>query len=1147
MKGDFSRLRFDPARHVDAVLLQQGRPLLDADWNEQVAIERHRRETGTRDLVGDHGVPAEGGGFAIAARAALAFDGRDDYVSVVEPGSLTGAGLGAFTFEAWVSPRSGAGAAGGTIAACVRDFEPGEWLLGVEADGRISYKQVVAQPAAGESDLDGVAMSNVLSDVALRFDVFSHVALTVGPEGVAVYVDGDLAAHAPGITPPPGGPALRPLVLGALLRRGVGARHFAGQLQDVRVWSLARTEDDIQRDRRRALLRDEPGLMLYWPFEAPENGIVPDASGHGNDGQLGGGQPESMPGWVLRDLGIGRGRLYLDGILVENEERRWLSNQPDLPGAALPERTAGTQRFLVYLDVWKRHLSYLEDPTLREVALAGPDTTTRERVVWQVKVLPLAADGAGHADSWMLDWYGWVGLAEQSGRLRARRDPLATPGLGNQLYRVEVHHGDDGGSATVAEPLPTNGHVRVDDWNVDGLEWRVGEPVELFDALEASAHGRRWVTELVAVDSVSRTLTLAAPPGDVGAYRQPRLRRAATFKWSRENGSISFGVAHLDAVAGVATLFDLGHDEFALGEGDWVELADDASVLQRRPAPLCRVVAIDRARKTVKLSGVPSDGTGQDPSLHPVLRRWDQPGDDGTPPLATGVLAAQPGTWITLEDGVQVWFEGDGPYRTGDFWTIPARALGEDVEWPRDARGPLPRPPHGVRHHYAPLALVTVDDDHTTVMDYRQPFQSLTALTRGLTSFMQRSGDTVAGPLGVQGRLSVGGDLVVAGRIEAQLPPAAVGAEQIAPGAVTSEKLGADVGLVPAGCAILGPSPEPPPGFVYTGSSVSAGNPAWRRTLEVEGAGGVAAATVGGLIYVVAESGQLWAYDPASDQLVERSRMERGRTGSAVAAVGGRIYVVGGFDQVGKPVGTVAEYDVRADAWATRAPMPTPRGNLAAVGLGDRLFAIGGEVLGRLGPASSAVVEVYAPRSNSWTHAAPMPTPRSRLAATAARGKIVAVGGVRSALIPGRAPSLVARNEEYDPAANRWTRREPLRVARAGLAAAEHDGRIVVVGGDRALSLAGNGTVGSRQHEEYDPASDEWLDMPPLPAARAGWSLVSVGGTLFGVGRVPHHGRQGHGEAVIELVAQTLYVHRRETSGRAPAAEPEALFETPIR
>src|SRR5581483_11372761 len=154
-------------------------------------------------------------------------------------------------------------------------------------------------------------------------------------------------------------------------------------------------------------------------------------------------------------------------------------------------------------------------------------------------------------------------------------------------------------------------------------------------------------------------------------------------------------------------------------------------------------------------------------------------------------------------------------------------------------------------------------------------------------------------------------------------------------------------------------------------------------------------------IYVVAESGQLWAYDPASDQLVERSRMERGRTGFAVAAVGGRIYVVGGFDQVGKPIGTVAEYDVRADAWASRA-----------------------------------VVEVYAPRSNSWTHAAPMPTPRSRLAATAARGKIVAVGGVRSALIPGRAPSLVARNEEYDPAANRWTRREPLRVARAGLAAA---------------------------------------------------------------------------------------------------------------
>ena len=42
MKGDFSRQTFDPKKHYSAVLMQQGRVQLDADWNEQHAIDRHR-------------------------------------------------------------------------------------------------------------------------------------------------------------------------------------------------------------------------------------------------------------------------------------------------------------------------------------------------------------------------------------------------------------------------------------------------------------------------------------------------------------------------------------------------------------------------------------------------------------------------------------------------------------------------------------------------------------------------------------------------------------------------------------------------------------------------------------------------------------------------------------------------------------------------------------------------------------------------------------------------------------------------------------------------------------------------------------------------------------------------------------------------
>ena len=69
MKGDFSRLTFRPQRHYMRVLQQQGRPQLDADWNEQVAILLHRLQTLTADLTGGSeshaGAPSGIAGFEI--------------------------------------------------------------------------------------------------------------------------------------------------------------------------------------------------------------------------------------------------------------------------------------------------------------------------------------------------------------------------------------------------------------------------------------------------------------------------------------------------------------------------------------------------------------------------------------------------------------------------------------------------------------------------------------------------------------------------------------------------------------------------------------------------------------------------------------------------------------------------------------------------------------------------------------------------------------------------------------------------------------------------------------------------------------------------------------------------------------------------
>ena len=78
------------------------------------------------------------------------------------------------------------------------------------------------------------------------------------------------------------------------------------------------------------------------------------------------------------------------------------SAQPYLPQPA--ELKPGP--FIVYLDVWERFLTYIEDEdrttaelrqSIREVALGGPDTAARSEVVWQVRLLAASGTATGAA------------------------------------------------------------------------------------------------------------------------------------------------------------------------------------------------------------------------------------------------------------------------------------------------------------------------------------------------------------------------------------------------------------------------------------------------------------------------------------------------------------------------------------------------------------------------------------------------------------------------------------------------------------------------------------------------------------------------------------------------------------------------------
>lgn len=181
----------------------------------------------------------------------------------------------------------------------------------------------------------------------------------------------------------------------------------------------------------------------------------------------------------------------------------------------------------------------------------------------------------------------------------------------------------------------------------------------------------------------------------------------ATFKWSRDNGSVTAGVVQLDGA--VATVERLGRDgKTAFEVGDTVELVDDRSTFAlpgTPPQKLLQVIAVDTLEETVTLSDEP--GITTDASLHPILRRWDAPEQ----PIVEGEQ------WLILEDGVQVNFSrsAEGDYVTGDYWLIPARVATGDVEWPTSVTGqPIPQPPKGIQYHYALLAEVDPANDQVT-------------------------------------------------------------------------------------------------------------------------------------------------------------------------------------------------------------------------------------------------------------------------------------------------------------------------------------------------------------------------------------------------------------------------------------------------
>lgn len=348
------------------------------------------------------------------------------------------------------------------------------------------------------------------------------------------------------------------------------------------------------------------------------------------------------------DFIISPGRYYVDGILCENEAEVTYNNQKDLPN---PRELVSQVDYLVYLDVWERHITSLEDDYIREKALGGPDTASRTQVVWQVKIddgkLPVWPNFVFpfKADEMRDQWPKWIERWQppHRGCLKARverpensNDPCLTApdakyrGQENQLYRVEIHQG---GSAN----------------------------------------------------------------------------KDATFKWSRDNGAV---ISHVEMsgaelvaekpqgfTAGIWVELSNDGQELRGEPGTLIKLLkveDDRLILESSPS---------------KPAGIrpdedwPTKARRWDQREAGSLKL-----KDGAVPLVESGIE-----WTELENGIQIQFlpakDIGNIYRTGDYWLIPARVATGSIEWPTKLENgeetSIPRAPFGIQHHYAPLAILT--------------------------------------------------------------------------------------------------------------------------------------------------------------------------------------------------------------------------------------------------------------------------------------------------------------------------------------------------------------------------------------------------------------------------------------------------------
>jgi Concanavalin A-like lectin/glucanases superfamily/TIR domain len=116
-----------------------------------------------------------------------------------------------------------------------------------------------------------------------EFGEWHHLAVVKDGDEYAIYTDGYRNGHISLHT--------IPATVNGPLQFGIAENRFQlhGALDEVRLWNIARTQEELRAQMETELTGKEPGLVGYWPLNEAGGTTLNDLSGNGNNGVLNGG------------------------------------------------------------------------------------------------------------------------------------------------------------------------------------------------------------------------------------------------------------------------------------------------------------------------------------------------------------------------------------------------------------------------------------------------------------------------------------------------------------------------------------------------------------------------------------------------------------------------------------------------------------------------------------------------------------------------------------------------------------------------------------------------------------------------------------------------------------------------------------------